>query len=166
MTTTTPVVATVSFRSGQVTFPSSIFTDSIKVLTFCTRFSPRIANISFDASHLVTPFPDKMEIGRPGGIRTPNIRFWRPALYQLELLACTCNNLIRLFRFLVRSVLATETAIFTELKLARGRFLVFCCCVISLFALCATKRDDVSHKSASFCWYLQNGQLPCLYTRV
>ena len=25
--------------------------------------------------------------GRPGGIRTPNIRFWRPALYQLELLA-------------------------------------------------------------------------------
>src|SRR5438034_1267680 len=28
-------------------------------------------------------------IGRPGGIRTPSIRFWRPALYQLELLACT-----------------------------------------------------------------------------
>src|SRR5687768_1983586 len=26
---------------------------------------------------------------RPGGIRTPSIRFWRPALYQLELLACT-----------------------------------------------------------------------------
>jgi hypothetical protein len=26
--------------------------------------------------------------GRPGGIRTPNFRFWRPALYQLELLAC------------------------------------------------------------------------------
>ena len=26
--------------------------------------------------------------GRPGGIRTPNIRFWRPALCQLELLAC------------------------------------------------------------------------------
>jgi hypothetical protein len=27
------------------------------------------------------------EFGRPGGIRTPNIRFWRPALYQLELRA-------------------------------------------------------------------------------
>ena len=28
-------------------------------------------------------------IGRPGGIRTHNIRFWRPALCQLELLAWT-----------------------------------------------------------------------------
>ena len=26
--------------------------------------------------------------GRPGGTRTPNMRFWRPPLYQLELLAC------------------------------------------------------------------------------
>src|SRR5688572_10989396 len=26
--------------------------------------------------------------GRPGGIRTPNPRFWRPMLYQFELLAC------------------------------------------------------------------------------
>ena len=26
-------------------------------------------------------------VGRPGGIRTHNIRFWRPALCQLELLA-------------------------------------------------------------------------------
>jgi hypothetical protein len=25
-------------------------------------------------------------VGRAGGIRTPNIRFWRPALYQFELL--------------------------------------------------------------------------------
>ncbi len=24
--------------------------------------------------------------GRPGGTRTPNMRFWRPPLYQLELL--------------------------------------------------------------------------------
>ena len=27
------------------------------------------------------------KLGRPGGIRTPNFRFWRPALYQFELLA-------------------------------------------------------------------------------
>src|SRR5947199_2792391 len=26
--------------------------------------------------------------GRPGGTRTPNMRFWRPPLYQFELLAC------------------------------------------------------------------------------
>src|SRR5262249_41182940 len=29
----------------------------------------------------LTPFPN----GRGGGIRTPNLRFWRPPLYQLEL---------------------------------------------------------------------------------
>ena len=29
--------------------------------------------------------------GRPGGIRTPNMRFWRPPLYQLELLACNAT---------------------------------------------------------------------------
>ncbi len=28
--------------------------------------------------------------GRGGGIRTPNNRFWRPALYQLELRPCDC----------------------------------------------------------------------------
>jgi hypothetical protein len=31
--------------------------------------------------------PDKTG-GRPGGTRTPNMRFWRPPLYQFELLAC------------------------------------------------------------------------------
>jgi hypothetical protein len=48
-------------------------------------------------------------------------------------------------------MLATEPAIFTEFKLAGGSFFVFGRCVISLFALSATKCDDVSHKSASFC---------------
>src|SRR4029453_202668 len=28
------------------------------------------------------------QCGRPGGTRTPIMRFWRPPLYQLELLAC------------------------------------------------------------------------------
>jgi hypothetical protein len=34
-----------------------------------------------------------MIIGRPGGTRTPNIRFWRPALYQFELLACRSKEI-------------------------------------------------------------------------
>ena len=37
------------------------------------------------------PVAGLFQFGRPGGIRTPNIRFWRPALYQFELLAyCLC----------------------------------------------------------------------------
>ena len=43
------------------------------------------------------------------------------------------------------SVLATETTILAEFKLAWCRFLVFGCGVVSLFALGATKCDDVSH---------------------
>ena len=31
--------------------------------------------------------PGAWQFGRPGGTRTPNTRFWRPLLYQLELLA-------------------------------------------------------------------------------
>src|SRR5688572_10408580 len=31
--------------------------------------------------------------GRPGGTRTPNMWFWRPPLYQLELLACEALRL-------------------------------------------------------------------------
>ena len=50
-----------------------------------------------------------------------------------------------LFGFLVRSVLATEFAKLAEFKLTRGCSFVFCCCVVSLFALCATKCDDISH---------------------
>ena len=45
------------------------------------------------------------------------------------------------------SVLATETAKLVEFKFAGSRSLVFCCRVISLFALCASKGDDVSHNS-------------------
>jgi hypothetical protein len=48
-------------------------------------------------------------------------------------------------------VLTAETAVLAELKLARSRFFVLCGCVISLFALGATKGDDISHDCASFC---------------
>ena len=37
-------------------------------------------SVAIGVTHLIS-------IGRPGGTRTPNIRFWRPALYQFELLA-------------------------------------------------------------------------------
>jgi hypothetical protein len=56
--------------------------------------------------------------GRPGGIRTPNIRFWRPALYQLELLACIRASNGQLLCFLVRRVLAAEATKLAEFKLS------------------------------------------------
>ena len=56
-----------------------------------------------------------------------------------------------LLGFLVRSVLTAETAVLAEFKFARSRFFVFCGCVVSLFALGATKGDDISHNCASFC---------------
>jgi len=48
-------------------------------------------------------------------------------------------------------MLAAETAILAELQLARSSFLVLGGGVIPLFALCAAKRNDISHVSASFC---------------
>jgi hypothetical protein len=70
--------------------------------------------------------------GRPGGIRTPSIRFWRPALYQLELLACTLLKdhpksipdlkLFRLFMYRVMTASGTELLHFQTLC---GLFLVF-----------------------------------------
>ncbi len=61
------------------------------------------------------------------------------------------NNRFVLLCFFMWSMLATKTAILAEFKFTRSRFFVFSCGVVSLFALCATKGDDVSHKCASFC---------------
>ena len=49
----------------------------------------RISNITAALSVRVGLLPAAVccFVGRPGGIRTHNIRFWRPALCQLELLA-------------------------------------------------------------------------------
>jgi hypothetical protein len=47
-------------------------------------------------------------------------------------------------------MLAAKTAELAEFELARRGFLVLCCGVISLFALGATKGDDIAHKCASF----------------
>jgi hypothetical protein len=48
-------------------------------------------------------------------------------------------------------MLATEAAKLVEFKFSRSCFFVFCCCLVSLFALGAAKRNDISHKCASFC---------------
>ena len=58
-TITAPII--VSFFVGQVTLKASCFTS-------CTNFKGFFINI----------------FGRSGGTRTHNLRFWRPALYQLN----------------------------------------------------------------------------------
>src|SRR5690554_6686732 len=39
---------------------------------------------AFELIAAPTIFTDNFENGRPGGTRTPDIRFWRPTLYQLN----------------------------------------------------------------------------------
>src|SRR5665647_1731313 len=81
-TSTVTVEFTIAFRIGQETRRISLRTSSKYRLTRLKIFR------SFFWSFIA-------EFGRPGGIRTPNIRFWRPALYQLELLACTVQQSVR-----------------------------------------------------------------------
>src|SRR5215475_10463313 len=92
--------------------------------------------VSFAAAHQ----PSK-SAGRPGGIRTPSIRFWRPALYQLELLACIPlkDHLmivtdLELFRLLVHSVVPAPGTKLLHLQTFRRLLFVLVCGVISLFA--------------------------------
>src|ERR1700687_3302252 len=76
---TTTVVATTSSRDGKDTFRIS------------RRVSARKSLIFLNQLFMSPSSPRRLEsgeIGRPGGIQTPNPRFWRPMLYQFELLAC------------------------------------------------------------------------------
>ena len=71
--------------------------------------------------------------GRPGGTRTPSIRIWSPALYQLELLACTI-----LFRLFMGSMLPTKRTIFIELQLIGSISLIFGGRIITTLAFAAS----------------------------
>ena len=81
VTMTTPVEPTTLFLSGQLTFPNSTLTSLINCLVLSKNF---IFLGKIPSLVILTAI---VMIGRPGGTRTPNTRFWRPALYQLELLA-------------------------------------------------------------------------------
>src|ERR1700730_12649179 len=73
-TMTTIVVPTTSGRPGQLTFFISVQTSRKK--SRVVGHHCLIGNIA------LSTLPRN---GRGGGIRTPNLRFWRPPLYQLEL---------------------------------------------------------------------------------
>src|SRR5688572_8812116 len=86
--------------------------------------------------------------GRPGGTRTPNMRFWRPPLYQLELLACN-YPLESLPSFLMRLVAAAALAELLELEPFRRRLLVLGRRVVPALADRALERDHVSHRDVA-----------------
>src|SRR5262245_52549019 len=80
---TTTVVAHTSRRVGQVTRLSSTRTSARKRRARPNQPPARsvvslLSNMDLETSS--TP----SVIGRPGGTRTPNSRFWRPVLYQLN----------------------------------------------------------------------------------
>src|SRR5262245_12951588 len=85
--TTTIVVPYTSLRPGQETFFSSARTSTKNCCTCLIRSFSRNevrstkVSVAIGMTHLI-------RTGRPGGTRTPNLRFWRPATYQCELLAC------------------------------------------------------------------------------
>src|SRR4029077_1938926 len=76
VTMTTTVVPITSGREGKLTFRISV------------RTSPRNSMALFHQFMTLRSTRIEKKVGRPGGIRTPNPRFWRPMLYQFELLAC------------------------------------------------------------------------------
>ena len=55
-----------------------------------------------------------------------------------ELLAC-------LLGFLMRGVGLAKRTIFFQLQFMRNRFLIFCRCIIPLFAVLACQRNGISH---------------------
>src|SRR5262249_10281184 len=92
--------------------------------------------------------------GRPRGARTPNLRFWRPLLYQLSYWpasaakACKCNalppNSLVLLGLAMQRVLALMTAELLQLELLRHGLLVLVRRVIPTLALGALQHDDFS----------------------
>src|SRR6266550_849950 len=75
-TITTTVVETTSLRFGQVTFLTSARTSLYP--------SRRVVTHSFGLLMMSVAVCSIGCPGRPRGARTPNLRFWRPLLYQLS----------------------------------------------------------------------------------
>ncbi len=119
------------------------------------------------------------ENGRPGGTRTPNMRFWRPPLYHSSywpvhipsVSRClvhrfpltvpvlrfpftfqrgTGNSEPLLTCFLVRSVSAATITELLELQPLGCSLLVFGSRVIAAFALRAFKSNDISHDCSGY----------------
>ena len=85
--------------------------------------------------------------GRPGGIRTPNMRFWRPPLYQLELLACAWHPLAG---FAMHRVGLAPLAVLFVLDTLGITLFVLLGRVVTSFTLSTRQGDQCTHQSSHF----------------
>lgn len=80
------------------------------------------------------------------------MRFWRPPLYQLELLACALFRKPNLLAsFAVQGVMTTPLAVLLELDTVRIILLVLLGRIIAAFAFGARQSDQSTHE---FSFYL------------
>ena len=142
-----------SCRVGQLTFANSCFASPKKLPTFPNiHFTRKLHSPErfphwvllrlwqYHQSHLLSS-----QLGRPGGIRTPNPRFWRPMLCRLELLASVLVAL--LLSLAVNGMLATKAAILFSLKSFRRFLLIFPCRIIPTLAIDARQCNHVTHEA-------------------
>ena len=132
-TITTDVEAIAPLKEGHVTFLSSTRTS----LRNCFTFAASSFTLSIDYLQ---------NNGRPGGIRTPSIRIWSPALYPLELLACSV-----LFSLPVDCMRAAEFAVLLQFQPVLHGSLVLGGGVVPLLATGTRQSNDISHKTC-FQW--------------
>jgi hypothetical protein len=85
-----------------------------------------------------------MIIGRAGGARTPDPRFWRPVLYQLSY-SPTDTRGERSARLLVHSVRPAPATVLLELDAVRVILLVLVRMIVATLALLASERDELTH---------------------
>ena len=83
--------------------------------------------------------------GRPGGIRTPNIRFWRPALYRWSY----WPNFVYLAGFFMNRVAFTPLTVLLKLDALRIVLLVLVRRIVTPLAVLTRKCHECSHKSTS-----------------
>jgi hypothetical protein len=84
-----------------------------------------------------------MIIGRAGGARTPDPRFWRPVLYQLSY--SPTKNEGTLARLLMHSVGPAPATVFLQLDAIRVVLLVLVRVVVATLAFLASERDELTH---------------------
>ncbi len=103
--------------------------------------------------------------GRPGGIRTPNPRIWSPVLYRSSYWPPLKANALRRYRggvvrppvacpaaslnLSVHDVLTTPPTIFLKLQTIRRTLFVLRRRIVSLLALGARQRNNLSHSCPS-----------------
>jgi hypothetical protein len=84
-----------------------------------------------------------MIIGRAGGTRTPDPRFWRPVLYQLSY--SPTENEGTLARLLVHGVRPAPATVLLELDAVRVVLLVLVGVIVATLAFLASERDELTH---------------------